>query len=166
MKDFNDDQPVSAAQVALPESSHMSPGAAEIEGSVLHVTAWQLDEMIAHCLRAYPEEGCGLLTGQATTGTVSKVQPTHNFAASAQVYTVDPRDHLRIDRAAEAEGDSVIGVFHSHTHTDPYPSPTDVAQAPDPSWHYVLISLRQEVASVRSYRIIGEDVAEEPIEVH
>ena len=36
----------------------------------------------------------------------------------------------------------IIGVFHSHTHTDAYPSPTDVAQAPDPDWHYVLVSLR------------------------
>ena len=48
----------------------------------------------------------------------------------------------------------MIGVFHSHTHTDPYPSPTDVVQAPDPAWHYVLVSLRHEVASVRSYRIV------------
>lgn len=163
MKDLSDDRPAAAVQ---PESDPMPPGTAEMKCSVLHLTVSQLDEMIAHCLRAYPEEGCGLLTGHATTGTVAKIQPTRNVAASAQVYTVDPAEHLRIDRAAEAEGNSVIGVFHSHTHTDPYPSPTDVSQAPDPSWHYVLVSLRQEVASVRSYRIIGEEVAEEPIEVH
>ena len=45
-------------------------------------------------------------------------------------------------------------MFHSHTHTDAYPSPTDLGQAPDPAWHYVLVSLRHEVASVRSYRIV------------
>jgi proteasome lid subunit RPN8/RPN11 len=132
----------------------------------LHVRSWHLDEMIAHCLRAYPEEGCGLLTGDPATHTVHKVEPTGNLDASAQIYTVDPRDHLRIDRAAEAERLAVIGVFHSHTHTEPYPSPTDVAQAPDPSWHYVLVSLRHEVASVRSYRIDDGLVAEEAIEVH
>jgi proteasome lid subunit RPN8/RPN11 len=121
--------------------------------------------MIAHCLRAYPEEGCGLLSGDASTGRVEKVNPTRNLAMSAQIYTVDPAEHLRIDRAAEAEGLAVIGVFHSHTHTDAYPSPTDVAQAPDPSWHYVLVSLRHEVASVRSYRIVDGVSAEETVEV-
>jgi len=125
----------------------------------------QLDEMVAHCLSAYPEEGCGLLTGDPEKSSVSAVHPTRNLAASAQVYTVDPGEHLRVDRAAEADGLAVIGVFHSHTHTDPYPSPTDVGQAPDPSWHYVLVSLRHEVASVRSYRIIDGVVAEEPIEL-
>jgi proteasome lid subunit RPN8/RPN11 len=131
----------------------------------LHLARSHLDEMIGHCLGAYPGEGCGLLTGDPATGSVTAVHPTANLAASARVYTVDPREHLRIDRAAEAGGRAVIGVFHSHTHTDPYPSPTDVAQAPDPSWHYVVVSLRHEVASVRSYRIVDSLVTEEPIKV-
>ena len=124
----------------------------------------QLDEMIAHCLGSYPEEGCGLITGDPSTATVAAVHPTTNRAAAAQVYTVDPGEYLRIDRAVEAGGQSVIGVFHSHTRTDPYPSPTDVAQAPDPSWHYVIVSLRHEVASVRSYRIADGLVREESID--
>jgi proteasome lid subunit RPN8/RPN11 len=74
---------------------------------------------------------------------------------------VDPLDHLRADRDAQAQGFEVIGVFHSHTHTDAYPSPTDVAQAPDPAWHYVLVSLRGELPSVRSYRILDGAVSEE-----
>ena len=40
---------------------------------------------------------------------------------------------------------------------------TDVAQAPDPSWHYVLVSLRDEVPSIRSYRIVAGAVTEELI---
>ncbi|MGA3217105.1 MAG: M67 family metallopeptidase [Acidimicrobiales bacterium] len=132
----------------------------------LHLASFHLDEMIAQCLGAYPEEGCGLLTGDPATSTVAAVHLVRNVAASAQVYTVDPAQYLRIDRAAEAEGRAVIGVFHSHTRTDPYPSPTDVVQAPDPAWHYVLVSLRHEVASVRSYRIVDGLIVEEAIEVH
>lgn len=96
---------------------------------------------------------------------VTSVRPTRNVAASAQVYTVDPREYLHIDREADASGREVIGVFHSHTHTDAYPSPTDLAQAPDPSWHYVLVSLRNEVPSVRSYRIVEGVPTEEIVEV-
>ncbi len=121
--------------------------------------------MVAHCLGAFPEEGCGLLGGDPATGVVGTCYPTANAAASARIYTVDSRDLLRADRAAEARGESIIGVFHSHTHTDAYPSPTDVDQAPDPSWHYVLVSLRDTVPSVRSYRIVGGEIAEEPVTV-
>jgi proteasome lid subunit RPN8/RPN11 len=92
------------------------------------------------------------------------VHPTKNLAESACLYTVDPREHLLIDRAAEANGRAVIGVFHSHTHSDAYPSATDIAQAPDPSWHYLVVSLRNEEASVRSFRITEGLVSEEEIE--
>lgn len=132
--------------------------------SRLQVTAEQLDEMVAHCLRCVPEEGCGLLVGHPD-GIVVSVQPARNAAGSSQIYTVDPRDHLRIDREAEDAGLQVIGVFHSHTHTDPWPSPTDVRQAPDPSWHYVLVGLRLEVASTRSYRIVDGKISEETVVV-
>ena len=129
----------------------------------LYLDRQQLAAMAAHCLRCYPEEGCGLISGDLESGRVAGVHPGRNAAASAQVYTVDPRDVLRVDREAEAEGHSIIGVFHSHTHTDPYPSETDVAQAPDPSWHYVLVSLRHELPSTRSYRIVDGAITEEPI---
>ena len=56
--------------------------------------------------------------------------------------------------------------FHSHTHTDPWPSPTDVAQAPDPGWHYVLVSLRHELPATRSYRILDGNIHEELVVVN
>ena len=130
----------------------------------LRLTRSHVDEMVWHCLSVYPEEGCGLLTGDPVSGTVTSVHPTTNRAASARLYTVDPREHLLIERAAEAIGNAVIGVFHSHTTTDAYPSPTDVAQAPDPSWHYVVVSLRQQATAIRCYRIVESAVTEEAIE--
>lgn len=131
----------------------------------LVVGAAQVDEILSHCLACYPEEGCGLLAGEPSTGVVRRVHPTANVARSAQLYTVDPLAHLRADREAEAEGLEIIGVFHSHTHTDAYPSPTDVEQAPDPAWHYVLVSLRHEVPVLRSYRIVAGNISEEPVVV-
>ena len=54
-------------------------------------------------------------------------------------------------------------MVHSHTHTEPYPSPTDVAQAPDPAWHYVIVSFRQGTPVLRSYRIVDGGIREEPV---
>ena len=133
--------------------------------SVLRISPHLADEMIAHCLLGLPDEACGLLAGREGTGSVDELYPTDNLAASALVYTVDPRAHLRADRHAEQQGRALIGVFHSHTHTEAYPSPTDVAQAPDPSWHYVIVSLRDDAPAIRSFRIIDAVVTEEEVEI-
>ncbi|MGH9138475.1 MAG: Mov34/MPN/PAD-1 family protein [Acidimicrobiales bacterium] len=124
-------------------------------------TSWLA--MVGCAYDALPDEGCGLLVGHPTTAQVARFEPARNAAESARVYTVDPKDHLRIDRAADADGLEVIGVMHSHTHTDAYPSPTDVAQAPDPGWHYVIVSLRDEAPMLRSYRIVDGTITEEQV---
>ena len=119
--------------------------------------------MIAHCIDGLPDEACGLLGGDPVTDEVTVCYPTRNAAASARVYTVDPLQHLKADRDAEARGGAILGVFHSHTHTDAYPSPTDVAQAPDPGWHYVIVSLRDTHPVVRSYSIVDGEATEESV---
>ena len=100
--------------------------------------------MVGHAYDGLPDEACGLLAGPPGTDRVTAFYPCRNAAESSRVYTIDPKDHLRADRDAEAEGLEINGVMHCHTHTDAYPSPTDVAQAPDPGWHYVIVSLRQD----------------------
>lgn len=124
-----------------------------------------LKQMAAHCVRDFPLEACGLLVGDAGADRVSSVTPTGNADGSARTYTVAPLDLMKADRAAATQGLDVIGVYHSHTHTDAYPSPTDVAAAPDPSWHYVLVSLRDTEPSVRSYRIEDGKILEEDVVV-
>ena len=123
--------------------------------------------MIEHCLDGRPEEACGLLAGtvDGDSAEATVCYPGRNLAASAYVYELDPKDHLHADRDAEEQGLEIVGVFHSHTHTEAYPSPTDVARAPDPYWHYVLVSLRDAEPVIRSFRIQDESITEEPIEV-
>ena len=113
-------------------------------------------QMIAHAYEGYPLEACGLLVGQGNR--VHRFVPCTNEAASARIYTIPPKELLRAERAADDDGLAVIGVFHSHTHSEPYPSPTDVAQAPDPDWHYVIVSLKREAPEARSYRIVDERI--------
>jgi proteasome lid subunit RPN8/RPN11 len=119
--------------------------------------------MVGHCYDSLPEEACGLLAGQPGGDKVVVCYRTTNAAHSARLYTVEPKDHLRADRDAEAHGLVIFGVYHSHTHTPAYPSPTDVAQAPDPTWHYVIVSLAEEAPVLRSYRIVDGNIAEEPV---
>ena len=132
-------------------------------GLALTEAVWK--QIVGHAYDGLPDEACGLLGGDPATGRVSVFYPCRNAAASARVYTVDPRDHLRADRDAGDRGLDIIGVVHSHTHTEAYPSPTDVTQAPDPGWHYVIVSLKRDEAVLRSYRIVDGEIAEEGVAV-
>jgi [CysO sulfur-carrier protein]-S-L-cysteine hydrolase len=133
--------------------------------STLQLTRRAWAEMVGHAYDGLPDEACGLLAGPPRTSRATVFYPCRNAAESARVYTVDPRDHLRADRDAERQGLELCGVMHSHTHTDAYPSPTDVEAAPDPAWHYVIVSLRQDAPVLRSFRIVDGTVAEEVVSV-
>ncbi|MGH9022747.1 MAG: M67 family metallopeptidase [Acidimicrobiia bacterium] len=125
--------------------------------------------MVAHCQDTFPEEGCGLLAGRLLAdssgpdGSIGAIYPCRNEDASARTYTVDSRDLIRALRHAESQGLELIGVFHSHTHTAAYPSPTDVRQAPDPNWLYLIVSLEHAEAVLRAYSIRDGNIREVPV---
>jgi proteasome lid subunit RPN8/RPN11 len=146
-----------------PTSPTSTPGLRSAARQPLVFGAAAFARMIGHMYDGYPLEACGLIVG--TGNRVERFVPCRNVAASARVYTIDPKEHLRAEMAAEDDGLEVIGVVHSHTHSEPYPSPTDVAQAPDPGWHYVIVSLKREAPESRSYRIVDGTIFEEPISV-
>jgi proteasome lid subunit RPN8/RPN11 len=139
-----------------------------IQPPVLRLRESQYLTVIGSCYDGYPNEACGLFVGTMVhgepTGLVTEARPCRNEAASSLVYRIDGRDQLAAMRAAEARGEEVVGCWHSHTHTDPYPSPTDVAQAKwYPDWVYVIVSLKYETPSLRAYRIVDDTVHEVPV---
>jgi proteasome lid subunit RPN8/RPN11 len=124
----------------------------------LRLHADQHRVIVAHCFDGLPDEACGLLAGPldedgAPTGEVVAVYPCRNADESARTYTIDGRDYLRADRDAQAQGVEIVGVWHSHTHTDAYPSMTDVKKAADPGWLYAIVSLKDGEPVLRAYRI-------------
>lgn len=122
-----------------------------------------LGQITALAMTETPLECCGFLVGELGSDIAQEFHACRNIAESKIIYTVDPKEHLRIERNAEDRGLAIIGVVHSHTHTEPYPSPTDVAQAPDPDWHYVIIGLKRVAPETRSYRIINGEISESRI---
>jgi proteasome lid subunit RPN8/RPN11 len=139
--------------------------------SVLRLTHAQYEIVVSHCFDGFPDEACGLFAGpldpagSAGTGQVTAVYPCRNADQSARTYTVDSRDYLRAMRDAESRGEEIIGVWHSHTHTDAYPSPTDVSQAVDPAWWYVIVSLKHGEPVLRAFQIRDDSITEVPVEV-
>lgn len=121
------------------------------------------EEMVRHAYACHPHESCGLLAGPAD-GDIRRVFPTTNILHSSTNYTIDPNEHLAAIKEAEAQGWEIVGAFHSHPHTEGYPSPTDIGLAPDPNWLYVLVGMEDyHDPTVRAFRIRDGEVIEESL---
>ncbi len=115
----------------------------------------------------YPDETCGLLLGQYVAGIcrVLSQHPAHNLnrERAADRFELDPLDFLAAERAAEAAGIQVVGVWHSHPDHPARPSEIDRALA-WPGWSYVILSVTAEaVVDLRSWRLAGHDFLEEEV---
>ena len=118
-----------------------------------------IDEMVAHARQEAPNECCGVLGGK--DGRVLKLYRAVNAEASPYRYNVDPKDLLRIYRECESQGWDFLAIYHSHTHTEAYPSPTDVGLAAWPEALYLIVSLAHpERPVVRGFRIAERRVQE------
>lgn len=113
-----------------------------------------LEEMIQHCVEVRPNEACGILG--IKDGEVVKVFRMTNASASPVRYSLDPKEQFAVYKMLDEENWDLGGVFHSHTHTQAYPSPTDVRMASE-DVPYLIVSLAKEPASVRAFRIAKDD---------
>jgi proteasome lid subunit RPN8/RPN11 len=120
------------------------------------------EAIVAHAAFCLPDEACGLLAA-GDDGRLRMAYCLSNATPSPSAYTIDPAEHFRCLRHAEAQGWHLAGVFHSHPGGEAYPSPSDVEQALEPDWLYVVVGPAAE-PGVRAFWIRGGTVAEEPLE--
>ncbi len=119
-----------------------------------------IDEMIAHAREEAPNECCGIIAGQ--DGRAVKLFRGQNSEASPYRYNIDPPDLFRIHRECDGSGWEFLAIYHSHTASEAYPSPTDVRLAFWPDAYYVLVSVQDpENPAVRAFRIVDGQVSEE-----
>jgi len=121
-----------------------------------------LDEIVAHAREDAPNECCGIIAGNDAQAV--RLFRAANAEASPYRYSVDPKDLFRIYRECEENGWSFLAIYHSHTASEAYPSPTDVKLAFWPEAYYVLVSLQDtERPVVRAFRILDGAVSEEEL---
>lgn len=99
-----------------------------------------MDEMVAHAREELPNECCGLVGGR--DGVATTVYPMRNEFESPLRYKLDSTDNFRVNREMDEAGEEAVGIFHSHTKSEAYPSQTDVNEAvawPEPV--YFIVSL-------------------------
>lgn len=124
----------------------------------------QRAEMVRHADSEYPNEACGLIAG--LDGRAEKVFPMRNSEESPVTYVIDSKDQFQAFSEMEEQGWKLLGIYHSHTHTPAYPSPTDVRLAAYPDALYLIVSLQnREEPEIKAYRINNGTISEERIVV-
>jgi proteasome lid subunit RPN8/RPN11 len=135
------------------------------------IAAALLEDMVAHAREEYDAECCGLLAyGAGSSGgeepEVTLVHRARNVYESRKRFEIDGRELLGAITSFEEQGWELGGIYHSHTHTAPYPSQTDINFAANwPGLEWVIVGLAEERPEVRCYLIEQGRVQEVPLTV-
>lgn len=133
------------------------------------------DRMVEHARAEAPNEACGVLAG--VEGKAVEIFPMTNAEESPTIYRFDEREQLRVFDEVERSGWALLAFFHSHTHTEAYPSPTDIRDAhwndpvsgaatpAYPGTRYVIVSLAHGSPDVRSFTFEGGEPVEEEVRI-
>jgi proteasome lid subunit RPN8/RPN11 len=145
----------------MAQAEPAQPGPASVE-----LSAEMVQALIDHARTEYPNEMCGVIVGDraaAEGGRPLRWEPTRNRAASPLRYEIHPDDLLRLTIETENAGNEFWAIAHSHTHSPPRPSPTDVGLAFYPDAIYLLVSLADDEPAVATWRIVGGEI--HPVEL-
>jgi [CysO sulfur-carrier protein]-S-L-cysteine hydrolase len=119
-------------------------------------------EIVEQGLREFPNECCGVIA--AADGIPVKVFTMRNADASPVTYRLEGKEQLQVFDEMEAQGWELWAIYHSHTHSDAYPSETDQRLAFYPDARYILLSLQdRNEPVVRSFFIRDGEVIEEEL---
>lgn len=119
------------------------------------------DRLVEHAWSDFPYEICGLLGVRPDGSAVH--YPIDNAERSLTYYVMDPKQLLRAMREIEDEEYGLV-IYHSHPHTEAYPSATDVRLAAYPEATYLIITLQdQDRPEIRAFVIRDGEVTERPL---
>lgn len=129
-----------------------------------------LEAIVAHARDEYDAECCGMvayaLGGEGDGPAAVRVHRATNIHASRKRFEIDGKELLGAINAFEAEGWELGAIYHSHTHTDPYPSQTDINFAANwPGLEWVIVGLAGEAPDVRCYMIDGPEIRDVELQV-
>jgi proteasome lid subunit RPN8/RPN11 len=79
---------------------------------------------------------------------------------------LDAKEQLQVFDQIDDAGWDLFAIYHTHTHSEAYPSDTDRNQAFYPDAYYMVLSLSdRERPVLRAFRIVDGDVSEEELKV-
>lgn len=122
------------------------------------------NQIIGHCQDVYPQEACGILAGK--DNKISKVYKTDNTSEDAvHCYFMDPKEQLKIFKEIRKDNLEMLAIYHSHSHSEAYPSSKDMELAFYPEASYAIVSLADKNNPVlRAFKIIEGKITEQKVQ--
>ncbi|MFZ2197840.1 MAG: M67 family metallopeptidase [Thermodesulfovibrionales bacterium] len=118
-----------------------------------------LDQVISHCKSVYPNEACGLLAGKGDTA--ENIYKMTNIEKSTVSYMMDPEEQFRAMKEMRNIDQIMLAIYHSHPHSQAYPSPKDISLAFYSDQVYLIIGLKdKDQPEVRAFEILEGAVRE------
>ena len=124
-----------------------------------------LSEHIIHAMKAaaarsWPEEACGLLTGeylQSGQLLISALHMSKNCAENrSEAFLIDPSLHIALRRRIRGSDSVIAGIFHSHPKGSAEPSSRDQASEAEEDWIWFILGREgQEMAGLKAFRRPG-----------
>ncbi len=130
---------------------------------MVRIPKYIFERMIEHARKEAPLECCGILAGR--NGVVEKAYELPNAEKSPVRYSISPQEQMKVYEEMDRELLDMIAIYHSHTHTIPFPSETDVRLAFYPGVASIIISLKEEIPVVKAFWIREDAIYPEEIEV-
>jgi len=125
-----------------------------------------LDDVIAHARDEYDVECCGMIAYGDGSPRAVRVHRATNVFASRKRFEINGQELLRTLNDFEEAGLELGAIYHSHTHTEPYPSQTDINFATNwPGLEWVIVGLADDEPEVRCYLIEDGTVREVALQV-
>jgi proteasome lid subunit RPN8/RPN11 len=121
------------------------------------------EQMIAQARAEAPAEACGLIAG--AHGKPARLFPIPNADPSIYRYNMEPRAQLAAMNEMDERDWDLLAIYHSHTHTAAFPSPTDVKLAFYPESLYVIVSLKDPEPVIRAFTIVDGEIAEVDVRI-
>ncbi len=139
-----------------------------------------LEQILAHARAEAPNECCGVVAVLPPSPADEQAHPAdeqvhpaehmramdvrraRNIHASPKRFEIDGKDVLAAINDFEAVGWEIGAIYHSHTHTAPYPSQTDINFAAAwPGVEWIIVGLADPAApEIRSYLIEEGEIHE------
>ncbi len=129
--------------------------------------------MLEHASNDAPAECCGLLGGflagalrpPNSDRVITEAFRVANAFASSNEYSISPDELIGAFRRMRELGLTHLGIYHSHPHSENFPSRRDIDLAYYPSCAYFIVAPREpRDRAVRAFEIRGGFVTELEIE--
>lgn len=119
-------------------------------------------EIVDFARREKPNEACGILGGAGNRATV--FYPMVNTEKSSVRYLMDLKELIKVTKNLRTIDQEMVAIFHSHPHSQAFPSETDVELALDDKT-YLILSLK-DAPELRGFKIDRKNGAIREVQIN